>query len=500
MPIRWPLTEDQGLFLAGCVAGIVVALRLYLDVDMIALGLVKLELGNALQLEQHAGIREGVILLQTDAELPYRALHHWFLHLPMLISPRPEAAAAFLVFVDFLTAGVWFSLMSRRYGRLSAFVVVALYLATPVAPILSKHVISTAFVPMAGAFFLEGLLRLGGGEGRSGLKMAMVSFGFLLVFNMNHILLLFPLVFALRKGPFRPIPFAGLGLVLFGGWPLFLGLESGPWKDAWDAMMARPGFYLESPESFFRRMVFVEPYMTEMVPWLYVWPLVLGVSLVILARHWRERPRGLVPFLLTFPLFLWVGDLEATVVWQAGLFALLAWAVHRIPHFATLGLGYGLVAQAVLAYTFLTFGPPPQMNFFSLSTVAQKEQILDVLETEFSMGSDELKSLSVFHEIGENGTPAPVPGLRYLADCCREFPPGGTRCLRASQSPLEIPAGATEIKRLERGGFHYVAWVGGPPCTTNLIHPLPKAVYYNWKSNEVTDEAPWRRGTDLPLY
>ena len=72
---------------AMAAAFIVAAVRAYLDVEMIALGLVKLELGNALQLEQHAGIRSGAFVLLTDAELTYRAVHHWPLHLPMLVSP-----------------------------------------------------------------------------------------------------------------------------------------------------------------------------------------------------------------------------------------------------------------------------------------------------------------------------------------------------------------------------------------------------------------------------
>ena len=146
---------------------LVAAVRAYLDVEMIALGLVKLELGNALQLEQHAGIRSGAFVLFTDAELTYRAVHHWLLHLPMLVSPRPESAAVFLVIVDFLGAGVWFWVLDRRWGRVASCAAVALYLSTPVAPILSKHVIATAFVPLAGAALVEGLLRLRE-EGSSG--------------------------------------------------------------------------------------------------------------------------------------------------------------------------------------------------------------------------------------------------------------------------------------------------------------------------------------------
>ena len=177
-------------YLGFIAAGLVVLVRLYLDVEMIVGGLVKLELGNALQLEQHAGIRHGVILLWTDVELTYRALHHWVLHLPMLFSPRAEAAAVFLVIVDFLTAWAWFFVIRKRWGALPACVTVALYLATPVAPILSKHVISTAFVPLAAAGLVEGLLRVGARDERGAIHWGIWSLGLLIWLNVNHVVLI----------------------------------------------------------------------------------------------------------------------------------------------------------------------------------------------------------------------------------------------------------------------------------------------------------------------
>jgi hypothetical protein len=478
---------------------IVVGIRVVLDVQMISLGLVKLELGNALQLEQHAGIRSGAVLVMTDLELTYSAIHHWILHIPMLLNPRPESAAVFLVFVDFLTAGVWFWVVDRRWGRMASCTVVALYLSTPVAPILSKHVIATAFVPLAAACLFEGFLRVRDENAASGVKWCVWSMASLILFNVNHVVLI-PAALWVIWGRFRgeKIPWVGLGVLALGLLPLLYPSNGGTLTRAFSDLLSRPGEMLANPGWFARRMIFVEPYMTEMAPALYGWPVVLLLGLGVWVKERTWGPGGLLPILLSCPLFLLVSDVEATVVWQAGLFVLMAWTASRAYPLALISLLYGVVAQAVIAHTFLTFGPPPQTNFFSLSTVAQKDEILLVLRDEFQMKRGELETLQVIHEIGENGLPAPAPGLRYLADLGPAFPPGGERCLGVSQEPFQVHGSARVLRRHVEGGLHYTAWVGGPPCKTNLVHKLPKALYLDLNSWTFTRTPPWRVGTDLP--
>ena len=480
------------------MAAVVVLVRLYLDVEMIALGLVKLELINALQLEQHAGIRSGAMVLMTDSDLPYRALHHWILHIPMLFSPRPESAAILLVMVDFLTAGAWFYVIDKRWGRVASSVAVALYLSTPVAPILSKHVIATAFVPLAGAALVEGFLRLHDRQ-RGGLRWTLWGFAFLLVFNINHIVLLPAVVWMLwGKVKAERFPWVGLLFVVLSAAPLLNPLEGATVLELLGEVKKQVLDLSANPEWFFRRMIFVEPYMTEMAPFLYAWPLLLVLGAGAAIRLRKNVPGGLLPLVASFPLFLLVFDVEATVVWQAALFLLMAWTASEYRSVALASLAYGLIAQIVIAHTFLTFGPPPQSNFFSLSTIAQKDAMLTVLREEMEMKQEELYTLRVEHEIGENGLPAPAPGLRYLADLGPELPPGGDRCLAVSQQPLQLGTTAEVVKRHEEGGLHYTAWRGGEECTTNLVHPLPKAVYLDWNTWSLTTTPPWRVGTNLP--
>ena len=483
-----------------CAALVVVVVRALLDIQMIAGGLVKLELGNALQLEQHAGIRHGAFLLWTDAELTYRALHHWVLHLPMLFSPRPEAAAIFLVIVDFLTAGAWFLVIRKRWGLLPSCVAVSLYLATPVGPILSKHVISTAFVPLAAAGLFEGWLRMTEDRKTSGVNLSLWSLSLLIWLNVNHVILVpvwvwacFPFI-STPKIPKMAAFFGVLGLI-----PLLYPANGGSLLGSLSDMVNRPSLLLADPEWFARRMIFVEPYMTDMTKVLYAWPLLLLVAGWVVLKERKDIPPGLLPMLFSLPLFLLVSDVEATVVWQAGLLVMVALASFRSRLIAIASLVYAVLAQLAIAQTFLTFGPPPQSNFFSLSTVAQKEEILDVLEKEFQVSSRELQTLRVFHEEGENGIPAPVPGLRYLADHSRTWSGDGERCIVVSPRAKRVPGGAVDVQRFSARGFHYVAYAGVPGCKTNLIHRLPRALYLDLNRWEFTDKAPWRVGTDLPL-
>ncbi len=462
---------------------------------MLAGGLIKLELGNALQLEQHAAIRDGFLLLATGPDAAYEALHHWFFHVPLAISPRPELAAAMLLVLDACTGWLIFRMVRDRFGRLPGVVAAAMHFAAPVAPILTKHVISTAFVPLVGWWMVISLHDFAREGGRRSLGRLLASFGILIALNHWHLLLLPVVVFALvHRREWRASPWAWGLLVV----PLFaVGLrlvQEGVLEARLLASTEAHAVWMSDVGRFARRMILVEPDIHQMVPWLGGLILLTGLAaLITFVLHWRERPVGLLPWLVVGPLFLFAGDMEGTVVWASGLLLLFAAAARSQPLFGVTACAYAVVAAGLQAQLYLTFGPPgvlPEPAFFPLHTVAQRDEILDVLETDFAIGQSEFDRLHLEHPVGETHgekVPGMLPGLRYLQECCRSLPAGGDRCVAVTSAPLSLPDGAVLDQELTKGWLTYTAWRGGGPCPPTAWRSPPEAVWLDLQEWRLVD-------------
>ena len=462
---------------------------------MLFLGLIKLELGNALQLEQHAAIRDGFFLLATGAEASYEAIHHWIFHLPLWLSPRPQLAAILLLVLAAFTAWLIFRMVRDRFGRLPAVVAASMHLAAPVAPILTKHVISTAFVPLFGWWMVIALVDFSREGGRRSLGRLLASFGILVAFNHWHLLLAPVVLFALaRRREWRASPLAwGVALV-----PLLAIGARLVREGVLDARVAASSqaaeVWMGDLGRFVRRMVLVEPDIHQMVPWLGGLLLLTGAGVIVgFGLHRRQRPPGLLRWLASAPLFLLAGDIEATVVWASGLLLLFAWVTHHRPIFGAALSVFALVSVGLQAHLYITFGPPgvlPEPAFFPLHTVAQRDEILDVLEDEFAIGQAEFDRLHLEHPVGETHdalVPGMLPGLRYLQSCCRPLPPGGDRCVAVTSRPLSLPEGAAVDRVVERGWLTYTAWRGGGECPPPIWRSPPDAVWLDLQDWRLRD-------------
>jgi hypothetical protein len=492
LPAIWVrrLTFGAWIALIGVIMG-----RVVQDAGMIFHGLIKLELGNALQLEQHAAIRDGFFLLATGLDASYEAIHHWFFHVPLAISPRPELAAILLLLLDAFTAWLIFRMVRDRFGRLPAVVAASMHLAAPVAPILTKHVISTAFVPLFGWWMVIALFDFSRDGGRRPLGRLLASFGVLVALNHWHLLLLPVVLFAIvRRREWKASPWAWTVAVV----PLLAVVARGMQDGVLDARLAAAGqifdVWMADLPRFARRMILVEPDIHQMVPWLGGLLVLTGAAAFIaFVVHRRERPAGLLSWLAVGPLFVFAGDIEATVVWASGLLLLFAWVSHLRPLFGVTLSAFALVAVGLQAHLYLTFGPPgvlPEPAFFPLHTVAQRDEILDVLDAEFEIGQAEFDRLYLEHPVGETHgglVPGMLPGLRYLQSCCRPFPPGGDRCVAVTSQPLALPEGAVLDRQLKKGWLTYTAWRGGGPCPPSAWRTPPRAVWLDLQDWRIRD-------------
>jgi hypothetical protein len=169
------------------------------DIAMHRTGLIKMESANVLQLEGHVLARDGLIVVGTNPSHFSDALHHWLFHPILLLTADLGNIAMALNVVHYLGVLALAWVLYRRFGGVSALVGSALWMAAPVSPILSKHVISTGFAPIAGVFFLAAVIDLAQRANKSDLGRAVFWFAVLFALNNGHLMLLLPLVYVMWR-------------------------------------------------------------------------------------------------------------------------------------------------------------------------------------------------------------------------------------------------------------------------------------------------------------
>ena len=316
-----------------------------IDAWMLSIGLVKMEVANAFQLEYHALSRDGQVL--AAAPLGYYAdtLHNWAYHLLLLVSPRLEVVAGALNVVHYAAIAILFLGIRSRIGLTAAVGAAGCAMVTPVAAILSKHVISTAFVPLTSTLFLLAFLDACQHRRARDLGWVTVWLAVLLALNHGHIWMLGPYALAAwRVGSWRP-PMWSLTIAAIPAFSAGADLYSWFGTPAWDAWWALSEWWPETDyptvDYWSRRAMFVEPgmvFMTRNLGLLYV---LLGWGLW---RAWTDRdalPPGLI-WLVAMVIPLAFANSEAIIIWQVFLFALVGWglprhSVHR-PHSPVFGV------------------------------------------------------------------------------------------------------------------------------------------------------------------
>lgn len=455
----------RGMFAAlGLAALVAVVLDLWLH----AHGLVKMETANVLDLELHALSRDGRIVLVTDPSQYAEALHYWVFHVLLLLSPRLEVAGAVLNVAHYGFAAVLFFGVRKRLGEVAAVVCATLFLTSAVAPILSKHVISTAFVPLVMPLFAFAVLDLARTGDRTALGRAVAWLGALLALNHGHVVWIVPLLAVMVHTRSFRVPWWGV-LAFVGLWSSGIArilMHGGP------DVMRLWGWFYRSPWNAVSRMVHVEPGAEDTVPVAWLLFALVAVALGWLVARRKEAPPGLA-WLLLPGLPLVFAPPEANPSWQTPMFLLLGWVASRSIAFAWTAVGYGVAEGLGLAAMMMTFAAPPNVNFFSMSSLGLRYTMHATLERELGMREAERWNLRLEHEVGEGDTPSILPGMSYLAD--RVLPPlapGGARCLLIDDVGRAPPEGATDVQRFEDGLLVYQAW-GGVPCEPNVRLPPP---------------------------
>ncbi|MCB9664021.1 MAG: hypothetical protein H6732_07895 [Alphaproteobacteria bacterium] len=461
-----PAPAPRGLFV---VLGLAVLVAVGLDLWLHAHGLVKMEAANTLDLELHALARDGQVVLVTHPTQYAEALHYWIFHLVLLATPRLEVAAVLLNVAHYGFAAVLFVGTRRRLGEVAAVVATTLYLTSAVAPILSKHVISTAFVPLVMPLFAFAVLDLARTGARDALGRAVLGLGALLALNHGHVVWAVPLLAVMvRQRAFR-VPWWGVAgfLLLWSSGIARLVVHGGP------AVTRLWGWFYRSPWNAVSRMVHVEPGAEDTVPVAWLLFGLVAVALGWWVARRDEAPPGL-GWLLLPGLPLVFAPPEANPSWQTPMLLLLGWTASRSLAFAWTTALYGLAEGLGLAAMMVTFAAPPNVNFFSMSSLGLRYTMHDTLVGELGMRADEQAHLRLEHTVSEGETPSILPGMSYLAE--RVFPPlpeGGDRCLLVDDGLAELPAGATDVERVEDGLLVYRAW-RGVPCEPNvLLKPEP---------------------------
>lgn len=449
-------------------------LALGLDAWMILHGVIKMEQANADPLALHVLLREGRVVLATGPDHYAEALFHWPMHLLFGLLPRLDHAAWPLT-AGYHLAGVLLGLgVARRTDATTGLLAWLCFVTSPVTPILTKHVISTWFIPFAATLFTLACVDLRNQPSRHAVGRAIVGFAFMLALHRHHAVLLLPLLWFIGRARIWRPPAWSIGVSVLLAVPAFLRLVTfGPrelglgahWMSAWH---------------FYDRMVLVEYGTWEFIP-TYIVPLALTPFAIVHAAR-SPRIRGLAPLLATGLAYA-VAESEATVAWQVPwIFAMALW-LGRSPVSSGLVAGWAILTQAATTVTFVSFSAPPNDNFLALSSLAQRREIADVLIQDLHLRRDELHQLTMHHPVQEDDRPAILPGLDHvILHEHAPLPPGGDRCLAVGFEALIPPADATEITRLTRGGLTYQTWQSQSPCDGNVIRTRPDVLWFDLKT------------------
>lgn len=472
----------------AAVTAVALACGLFTDVVMHVTGLVKIEQANALRLAEHALIRDGQIVIATSAPDYAEATYHWFYHPILAISPKLADVAVALNVVHYVGVAALGWVVARILGRPAGMLAAGMLIAAPVSPILSKHVISTALVPLTMALYTAHHLAASRGD-RVHLGASLALLALLVQLNVGHAVLLLPWLYAAWRTGQRPPAWSvvlaavcSIPTVVRLGWLMTSGRIAGVgvWLDL-------GGVYVTGWD-WVRRMILVEHRMHEMFPNLY---LLFLIAILAAGTAWRHRdhlPRGLVPLLAT-AIPLYACNAEASVIWQTPFFVLVAWAAlwsvstRRVAllHVALGGLAWG---------TAVAIGPPPD-SFFALSSLSVRHHVLDVLTDELGMGQAEFETLTLRHPIGENGVNALMPGAGYLVDRVRPpLPAGGDRCLMVSDPGTAAPEGVTLLQEITRDGLVYRAWRDPAGCTGSPRVPTDPVLVWDLARGEAIEVRP----------
>lgn len=445
--------------------GLTVLVALFLDGWLLSERLVKMEIANAAQLELHAMARHGRIVLAENPAYYADALHHWVFHLAFLVTPHLVPVAAVLNGLWYLAALVLYRGVAQRMGTVPARLATLFFVAAPVAPILSKHVISTAFVPLVMTLFVFALLDVGAGQGQKALGRACAWFGVLLALNHGHLVYLLPLVWVAWRARTRPplwglLAFAAasttgiLELILLGP-PNLDALWEPHYDTLWQSM---------------QRLIHIENGIEGLVPVAYGLYGVAWSALGICAWKRTDLPAGLGALLL-MPPTLYYASAEAVISWQIPLFLAIAFAGSRVPRVAWVYGAYALVFSLAITSTMVRMAALPNVHFFSMSSTGLREDMMAVLVDELDIHADEFEQIRLEHTWMEDDLTSTQPGLAYLRDeITVTLPPGGDRCVLIDDKGRPPPEGATDLQRVEAHTLVFQAW-RGTPCEPNVRVP-----------------------------
>ncbi|MCB9680509.1 MAG: hypothetical protein H6733_03485 [Alphaproteobacteria bacterium] len=462
------------------VVAALAVVSLLLDGWLLAHHLVKMETANAFQLEYDALARDGFVVLASPPGYYADALHTWFFHLLVRVTPRLEHLATVLELFHYAAVAALGLGMRRRYGDTAGAVAAGLLLTAPVSPILSKHVISTAFVPLVGTGYVLAHLDLAAGGGRRALGRCVALLGLLLALNHGHAWIGLALLWRMaRSRTFVPPAWS----VLVG----LLALSSGLFEIGWylshgqpELLMPHAGWWprfdYDDVGQWARRAVFVEHGMGFMLPNLNLLFVLGAWALGVWARGGSAAPAGLGELLVLAIPFAFANT-EAIVVWQTPLFVLLAWACRSQAYVGLMVVH--LVASSLSQAWLYTHHGPPEPNFWALSSIQMRERVLDVLEREQGLTDAGFEHLWVDHPIGELHAPAILPGLSYLVDRVRPLPHGpDDRCHAVTGAPYTPPDGAVDVAVVERDHLWFTAW-RGTPCPVDSRMPMPPVIVWS---------------------
>lgn len=490
---RRPRDPGDTAFSAGTVAALLLALVAVsvTDVGLLTHGIIKLEQANAVQLATHALVRDGLVVVASAGNAYAEALHHAFFHPILAWTPRLDHVAAVLNVQYWLAAGLLGWTVGRRLGPLAGAVAGVALLAAPVSPILSKHVIPTAIVPVAAAPFVGGVLDVAAGHGRRALGVAVAALAVLVALNNGHAWLALPLGWAAwRAGVARP-PAWSLALSAVALAPavvrrVWQASEHGVWIGLSD--VGAPPY--DTVALALRRLILVEPHMHRVFPNLW---LLLLLPLPLLALLWTRRdavPRGLPALIAAGPL-LWFAHIEATVVWQVVLCTALGWAATQARWMRGLVLAHCVSTPAVFGVAALGIGLPPA-DFFTLSLLRTRDRMLDVLDAEIGLRAAEFETLSLVHPEGEPGIAnALTPGVAYLVDRVRPpLAPGGDRCVEVSDPDHPAPAGVALEQDHVDGVLRYRAWRTPAGCDASPRLPTDPVLVWDTRAGTLREVRP----------
>ncbi len=463
------------------------------DVGMHFGQLIKMETANVFQLEAHALVRDGFVVLASQANYYADGIHHLFFHPLLLLSPALGHAAIVLNVVHFLGVFALMWVVGRRLGRPAGLIAAMLWMAAPVSPILSKHVISTGLMPLTAVAFLGAFLDFSAEGRRRDLGRCLCWFAALFALNNGHLLIAAPLIYTMwRHSMWRPPLWSIAVAIVLSGSGIIRRVhhwsETGRFMDIPDAPI---GTFAVSLSHYLQRLIMVEWQLHRM----FVNQKLIFVFAALLCwwavAYKHKLPRGMLPLLLTAPAFAFVNN-EALVVWQIFFAAGVAWAASHRLGLAKLCCVHAVLGTTVMGVAFNLVGPPED-DFFTLSTVRTRTRVLDVLTNEMNMKRGEFETMLVSHPEGEGDINALLPGLTYEVDRVREpLPEGGDRCLSLTNADEPPPEGVVLEDEIVRWGLAFRSWRQAEPCTGSPRIEAPTFLVLDLDTMSVVEHTPGR--------